>query len=85
MSYSSMVKVVKRFCDLLEEPPANSLLDLSICALLLDILVKRNALNVISDNTYLLACFYQIIHFNYVRMVDLLQSHDLTLNCFSFH
>jgi hypothetical protein len=52
---------------------------------LLDILVQRDALNEVSHDANLLARFDEIIHFDDVWMVDLLEGHDFALNCLPLH
>ena len=47
--------------------------------------MKRNSLDIISDDAYLLRCLYQIMHFYYMRMINLLKRHYLSLHSFSFH
>jgi hypothetical protein len=79
------VQVVESLDYLFEEPPAGGLLDLSIGALLLDVLVERDALDVVGDDADLPGCLDEVVHFDDVGVVDLLQSHDLPLHCFLLH
>ena len=72
MSNSFSVKIVKTLRNLLEEPSAYRLFYYSVGALLLYILMKTYASNEISNDTYLLISFDQIIHLDNVWMVDFL-------------
>lgn len=85
MGDSASMQVIKAFCDLLKESPADRLFDDSVGAHVLNILMKRNALNVVHDNADLLLCLYQVMHPDDVWVVDLLQGHDLALNSFTLH
>ena len=85
MSDPTSMQVIKAFCDLLKESPADRLFDDSVGAHVLDILMKRDALNVVHNNADLLLCLYQVMHPDDVWVVDLLQGHDLALNSFSLH
>jgi len=85
MCNSSGVQKIKSFSDLPEEFPAYRLFNLSVCTLLFHVLMQGNALNVIRHDANLLGRFYQIMHLNDMRMVNLFQSHYFTLHCFSFH
>lgn len=85
MSNSSCVQIVKCFYDLSEKLPANRLFHLSICALLLDVLMKRYTLNIIRNDADLFSRFYQIVHLYDVWVVYFLQGHYFSLDGFSFH
>ena len=54
VSDSSRVQEIERFCDLPEELTTNRLFDLSVGALLLHVLMQRNALNIICHDANLL-------------------------------
>lgn len=79
------MQIVKCFCNLSEKLPANGFLHLPIGTLLLNILVERNALNIICDYANLFGCFYQIMHFYNMWVVYFLQGHYFTLDGFSLH
>jgi len=85
MGNSFTVEVVECLCNLLEEPPASSFLNLSVGTLLLDILMEADSPDVICHDADFLLSFYKVVHFDDVGVVDLLQSHDLALHCFSLH
>ena len=80
-----VMKVIKCLGNLLEKLATDRLLDLAVGALLLNILVERDSRNVVSNNADLFTGFDQIIHLDDMWMVDLLQSHDFSLNGFAFH
>ena len=80
-----MVKVVKRLTNLFEELSADRFFDLPVRALLLDILVQRYALNHICDDADLFARFNEVIHLDDVWMINLLEGHDFSLDCFALH
>lgn len=80
-----VVKVVECLNDLLEESATGSLLDLTVGALLLDILVQRDASNVVCDDADLFAGLDEVIHFDDVRVVNLFQRHDFSLHSLSLH
>lgn len=80
-----VMKVIKSFYDLFEEPAADRFFHLSVCALLLDVLVQRDAWDVVCYDADGLACFYQIVHLDDVRVIDLLQRHDFPLHGLSLH
>lgn len=85
VSDTFVMKVVKRFNDLFVKPSTDGFLDLPVGTLLFDVLVERYALDVVSNNADGFTSFNQVVHFDDVWVVDLLQSHDLPLNCFTFH
>jgi hypothetical protein len=82
---SSGVQEIKSFSDLPEEFSAYRFFNLSVCTLLFHILVQRDPLNIIRHDANLLGSFYQIMHLYDMWVVNLFQSHYLTLHSFSFH
>ena len=66
------MQVIKALNDLFKVPSTNWLLDLSVGALLFDILVQTYALNEISYNADLFLSFYKVMHFNYIWMINFL-------------
>lgn len=85
MRNTLIMQVIECFTDLFEESPTNILLYLPIDTLVLDVLVQRYTRNIISHNANLLVCFDQIMHSNYIWMINLLQCHYFTLHRLSFH
>ena len=85
MSDACMMKVIERVYNLLEKLTTYIFFYLSVGALLFHILMKRYSRNIVCNYAYLLTSFYQIIHFDNMRVVNFLQSHNFPLNCFSFH
>ena len=79
------MQVVKGFCDLSEKASAGRFFDLAVCALLLDVLVQRDALDVVGDDANLFVGFDQVVHFDDVRVVNLLEGHDFSLHRLSLH
>jgi hypothetical protein len=57
MCDSFAMQVVKSLSDLFKEPPASSFLNLSVSALLLDVLMQTYSFNVVSDYANLFAGF----------------------------
>lgn len=82
---SSHVEIVEAFRDLLEEAAAYILFDLSVGALLLHVLVERNALDEIGDDANLLARLDQVVHTDDIGVIYALQGHYLALDRLSFH
>lgn len=85
MSYFIWMKIFESFSYLLKKSSANTLFNYSICTLLLHILMQWYSLNIIRNNAYLFLSFYQIVHFNNIRMINFFKSHYFSLNSFSFH
>ena len=52
------MKIIESFTNLLEKSSTSIFFNLSIGALLFDVLMKTNALNIISHNAYFLLGFY---------------------------
>ena len=85
MRNSSGMKIIKSLGNLLEESPASALLNLSIWAVVFDVLVQTDAANIISHDANLFVSFYQIVHSNYVWVINLLQRQYFSLNSFPLH
>ena len=80
-----VMQIIESLSNLLEESAADALLHLPIRALLLHVLVQRYALNVICDKANLLTSFNYIVHSDYVRVIDLLESKYLSLHGLPLH
>ena len=85
MSNPLGVQVVEGFNNLLKKPPAGWLLDLPVGTLLLYKLVQANTSNIISHDTYFSVSLNQVVHLNYVGVVDFPEGDDLPLHSFSLH
>lgn len=79
------MEVIKGLCDLLEESAAHWLFYLAVGALLLDVLVQTYAANVIRHDANCFRGLNQIMHLDNVRMINLFQSENFSLNSLSFH
>ena len=58
MRNSLRMQIIECLCNLLKEPPANTLFDLTIGTLLLNILMQTSALYEICYNAYIFGSFY---------------------------
>ena len=85
MRNTFLVKIVKSLRDLLEKSAAHRLFHLAVGALLLDILVQTYAADVVGHDANCLRSFNQIMHLDDVRVINLFQSKNLSLNSLSFH
>ena len=82
---TTRMKILERLGHLLEEASAHALLDDTVRALRLHVLVQRDAGNVVHHDADLLLRLYQVVHPDDVRVVDLLQRHDLPLHRLALH
>lgn len=85
MSYPFGMQIVKALHNLLEELPTRLFLDNPCNTLRLHILVQRYTTYIVCYYAYLFLCFYKVMQFNYVWMVDFLEGHDFTLYGSSLH
>ena len=85
MCYPLFVKILKSFSYLLKKPSTCRLLNYSVGALSLHIMVHTYAIYKISHYANLLLSFYQVVHFDTVWMVYFSKGYYLTLYCFAFH
>ena len=74
MGDASVMQVVKAFGNLLEQSSASGLRNLSVYAALLDELVQRDATDVVCYNGDLFRGLDEIVHPNYVGVINLLES-----------
>lgn len=85
VSNTFLMEVIKGLRNLFEESSAHWLFHLAVGALLLDVLVQTNAANIIGYDANCLWSFNQIMHLDNVRVINLFQSKNLSLNSLSFH
>lgn len=85
VSNALRMQVLERLSNLLKISPAYVFLYLSVDALVLHVLMQRDPRDVVSHDADLFAGFNQVVHPDYVWVIDLLESHDLPLDCFPLH
>lgn len=85
MSNPIRMQIVEGLYNLLEKSSTCGLFDHSVGTLSLNILVNTYATDIISNDTYLLCRFNEVVHFNNIGMVDLSKSNDLPLHGLSLH
>lgn len=79
------MQVLYSFSYLLEHPSTSRLLDNSILAVLLDMLLQRYTLDIVHHEVDLLRHVDQFVEFDDIGMVQFAHDHDFSLHSFPFH